>query len=73
MTTEEIIKELVRYFPEAIRKIGEQIEAGGCGDCAFWDREEWEEPCRRCKRNCKDYWRKAESEEKEADEQKRSI
>ena len=61
MTNEEIIKVLALYLPEAIKKIGEQIEADGCGGCAYWDREEWEEPCKRCKRNCKDYWRKSEN------------
>lgn len=35
----------------------EQLKADGCTGCAFIDIEEWEEPCRRCKRNCKDYWR----------------
>lgn len=34
--------------------------AGGCSGCAFENTEEWEMPCRACKRNCKDYWRKAE-------------
>lgn len=29
----------------------------GCTGCAFYDNEEWEMPCTRCKRNCKDYWR----------------
>ena len=32
----------------------------GCLGCAYEDREEWEDPCKRCKRNCKDYWRIAE-------------
>ena len=32
--------------------------AKGCNDCAFADTEEWEEPCKRCKRNCRDYWRR---------------
>lgn len=35
----------------------EQCNADGCDGCAFADIEEWEEPCRRCARNCKDYWR----------------
>ena len=24
--------------------------------------KEWEEPCRMCKRNCKDYWRRGAKE-----------
>lgn len=58
ISKEEIIKELARCFPEAIKRIAEQIEADGCDSCAFGDCESWEEPCRSCKRNCKDYWRK---------------
>ena len=38
----------------------EQLKADGCMGCAFIDIEEWEEPCRMCKRNCKDYWRPGE-------------
>ena len=38
----------------------EKSWASGCGGCAFYDNEEWEEPCKRCKRNCKDYWRAGE-------------
>ena len=32
-------------------------EADGCFACAFEKTEEWELPCRECKRNHKDYWR----------------
>lgn len=32
--------------------------ADGCLDCAFESAESWELPCRQCKRNAKDYWRK---------------
>lgn len=35
----------------------EQLKADGCKGCAFIDVEEWEEPCKRCRRNYKDYWR----------------
>lgn len=31
--------------------------ADGCLGCAFEHVEEWELPCAKCKRNCKDYWR----------------
>lgn len=30
----------------------------GCNGCAFEDVDEWEMPCAKCKRGCKDYWRK---------------
>ena len=36
----------------------EQEKADACNGCAFVDTEEWEEPCKRCKRNYRDYWRK---------------
>lgn len=32
----------------------------GCQGCAYEDKEEWEMPCKRCKRNCRDYWRRGE-------------
>lgn len=32
-------------------------DADGCLGCAFEDKDEWQLPCCRCKRNCKDYWR----------------
>ena len=40
----------------------EKQDADGCVGCAFYDRDEWEMPCAKCKRNCKDYWRRAENE-----------
>ena len=43
----------------AIEALEGQIlnKADGCTGCAFVRCEEWELPCRKCKRNCKDYWR----------------
>lgn len=35
-------------------------EADGCKGCAYWKTEEWEMPCAKCKRGCKDYYRKGE-------------
>ena len=32
-------------------------DADGCLGCAFEYVEEWQLPCAKCKRNCKDYWR----------------
>ena len=40
-------------------------EADGCEGCAFVDIDEWEMPCKKCKRNNKDYYRRAESEEEQ--------
>lgn len=37
-----------------------KLEADGCEGCAFITTEEWEMPCLKCKRNCKDYWRAKE-------------
>lgn len=36
--------------------------ADGCRGCAFIDVYEWEMPCAKCSRNCKDYWRAKEVE-----------
>lgn len=33
-------------------------QESGCSSCAFEDVDEWEMPCAKCKRGCKDYWRK---------------
>ena len=38
-------------------------DADGCLGCAFEEKDEWQLPCCRCKRNCKDYWRRKEGEE----------
>ena len=38
----------------------EQEKAEACNGCVFADTEEWEEPCKRCKRNYRDYWRRGE-------------
>ena len=40
----------------------EQSRADACNGCAFSDTEEWEEPCKRCKRNYTDYWRRGKQE-----------
>ena len=44
-----------------LKEIKENIEiqeADGCEGCAFMSVEEWEMPCCKCKRSCKDYWRR---------------
>lgn len=50
----------IKYLKEGLDKAKEQYLADGCRGCAFSDVEEWQEPCRMCKRNCKDYWRAKE-------------
>ena len=51
-------EEIIRILDLA----SEQVRAEACNDCAFSDTEEWEEPCKRCKRNYRDYWRRGERE-----------
>lgn len=48
---------------DALDKAREQAKADGCWECAFVGKAEWEMPCSRCKRNCKDYWRAKPREE----------
>lgn len=52
-----------------LQKILELIEAkdkaDGCDGCAFEHAEEWEMPCCKCKRGCRDYWRKKTESEGE--------
>lgn len=52
MTTKEIM--------QILQAIVEADEADGCSGCAFFDREDWEMPCKECKRACRDYWRRKE-------------
>lgn len=40
-----------------ILDLEERINADGCVSCAFEDVNEWELPCAKCARVCKDYWR----------------
>ena len=40
-----------------LRKVLDAYLADGCCGCAFEDVAEWEMPCQKCKRNCKDFWR----------------
>lgn len=56
------LKNIKRYIdaqPTAydINKTIEQSKADGCNGCKYISKDEYEEPCLRCKRNCKDYWR----------------
>jgi hypothetical protein len=54
-------EQLAEAFDLAISAL-EKEHADGCQGCAFTDVEEWEMPCAKCKRACKDYWRPAKDE-----------
>ena len=43
----------------AIKEL-ERQDADGCVNCKYVDKEEWEPPCCKCSRCCKDYWRAKE-------------
>lgn len=43
-------------------KEGSNYREWGCKGCAFEDVEEWEMPCAKCQRNCKDYYRRPREE-----------
>ena len=59
-------EEIVRILDLAL----EQSRAEACNGCAFADTEEWEEPCKRCKRNYRDYWRRGKQNDKWRSENK---
>ena len=42
-----------------LRKVLGAYLADGCQGCAWERTEEWELPCCKCRRNSKDYWRRA--------------
>lgn len=42
---------------EALRDCAAREQKVGCEDCAYLETEEWNMPCYRCIRSCKDYWR----------------
>lgn len=55
------IRSSVDVDPWAIKELKNVLAAylaDGCSGCAFEHVKEWEMPCMKCKRNCKDYWRK---------------
>lgn len=56
MFTDEQIRELTEYLQVYLKNNGDQ-DADGCSGCTFIDTEEWEMPCAKCRRACKDYWR----------------
>ena len=61
MTQEEIEAYKMGYAQGRIQgerdAINMRENADGCFGCAFEDVNEWELPCAKCKRGCKDYWR----------------
>jgi len=58
------IRSAVDVDPWAIKELRKVLGtylADGCEGCAFESAEEWEQPCCKCMRNSRDYWRKAEN------------
>ncbi len=51
--------EVAAIATEAIFRKYEVEKSDACTGCAFYEAEEWELPCSKCKRNCKDYWRRS--------------
>lgn len=47
---------------EELKRVLASYLDDGCVGCAFESVEEWEMPCAKCKRNSKDYWRRAEND-----------
>ena len=61
MTMFDHIRSSVDVDPWAIAELKKVLDtylADGCSGCVFESVDEWEMPCRKCKRNSKDYWRK---------------
>lgn len=48
------LRAMSTYIDKAVRPL---IKTDGCRGCAFEDKDDWEMPCVKCKRNCKDYYR----------------
>ena len=46
-------------FQMALNALKANEEAEGCRGCAFLTVDEEKDPCRMCRRNCKDYFRRA--------------
>lgn len=49
----------IEALGNAIKTLERQL-ADGCVGCKYADKEEWEPPCCKCKRNSEDYWRAKE-------------
>lgn len=48
---------------QILEAIIERDKADGCVGCAYFDKEDWEMPCAKCRRASRDYWRRAEAEQ----------
>ena len=58
-----IVDRLLQKIDERFEILTERIENGkqeftSCKECAFFECEEWEMPCKECKHNCKDYYKR---------------
>ena len=53
-------KEYTAYFYDVNESEEGTVDHDGFEGCAFVDIDEWEMPCKKCKRNNKDYYRRAE-------------
>lgn len=64
MFTDEQIMEITEHLQVYLKnhedqddEAKEREQADGCQGCEFESTEEWEMPCAKCSRACKDYWR----------------
>lgn len=60
MYSDDEIREIAEHLQACLKRHGdpdEKEQADGCTGCAFESTEEWEMPCAKCRRACKDYWR----------------
>ncbi len=52
----EIWQKDIEALSNAIKFLERQL-ADGCEGCTYTAKQDWEMPCVKCKRGCKDYWR----------------
>ena len=64
MFSDEEIREITEHLQVYLKnhedqddETKEREQADGCQGCEFESTEEWEMPCAKCRRACKDYWR----------------
>lgn len=57
----EVTEDLCRI--SGLIEADEKEKSDGCMGCAFYDVNEWELPCTKCKRNSIDYWRAKHEDE----------
>ena len=56
------LKNIKRYI-DAQPTVYDNNKADGCNGCKYISKDEYEEPCLRCKRNYRDYWRRGKQNE----------